>query len=100
MTDQSLSINPWILCDNNTFLESCNFKTSKLGLVCGVKINPFDLYMLVIQNGGFEKVSKGEMWGALAKKMEIPHSNMTGHLTKQYYKKYLCDFEISENLFI
>ena len=63
-------------------------------------MNPFDLYMLVVQNGGFEEVSKGEMWGALAKKIKIPYSNMTGYFTKKYYDKYLWDFEISENLFM
>ena len=56
--------------------------------------------MLVVQNGGFEEVSKGEMWGALAKKIKIPYSNMTGYFTKKYYDKYLWDFEISENLFM
>ena len=77
-------------------LDQKNFNTRKLGIVMGIKVDIFDLYMAVLDRGGFRAVLD---WMDIGVKLGIARTNMTGSKLKTFYEKALLDFEISENLF-
>ena len=72
------------------------YNTRKLGIVMGIQIDIFDLYMAVLDRGVFKAVTD---WIEIGVQLGVAKTNMTGSKLKTFYEKALFDFEMSENLF-
>ena len=58
-------------------LDKKSFNTRKLGLVMGVAPDLYDLYLEVINKGGYNEVSKLGLWGQVGTKVGVRKNNMT-----------------------
>ena len=62
----------------------------------GIHIDIFELYMAVLDGGGFKAVTD---WMDIGVQLSVAKTNMTGSKLKTFFEKALFDFEMSKNLF-
>ena len=81
------------------YLEERGFNTSKAGVINGAVVDTYEVYILVINKGGYAAVTRLGIWGSIASQVGVPHTSMAGRKMKELYLRMLSQFEDSEKMF-